>query len=206
MLTLIIPVYGTIYLSNITCSDLIIAIYWYLLAGYLKEIPNNFFERHSVWVLAFSICSVIFLEVLCSIVSEKLGIRTYGIENLIGRFSIFQIIVAVSLFYIFKRLNIGVNMFINIIAQSMLGVYLIHQSPSFRGFLWNNIVNLDFYYKMGNTFTFALALLLGSVLVFLACIIIELLRLYILEKPIFKYVNFPSNLLLKKLNKFMNLS
>lgn len=107
MLTLIIPVYGTIYLSNITCSDLIIAIYWYLLAGYLKEIPNNFFERHSVWVLAFSICSVIFLEVLCSIVSEKLGIRTYGIENLIGRFSIFQIIVAVSLFYIFKRLNIG---------------------------------------------------------------------------------------------------
>lgn len=87
LLTLIVPVYGTIYLSNITCSDIVIAIYWYLLVGYLKRVPNNIITRHAKLMLAMF--SVVFLECCASILSTKLGITTIGIENLIGRFSIF---------------------------------------------------------------------------------------------------------------------
>lgn len=202
ILTLLLPVYGTIHLSSITCSDLAIAVYWYLLWGYLRQKPNNFLERNARKYLLVSMLSVVALEIASSVFCTKFGVLTKGVENLIGRFSIFQVVAALSLFYIFKNMDIGTSKFVNFVAKGVLGVYLIHQNKWFIGYLWNNICKLDYWYK--SSWAFGLVLLLSSLIVFVISTVLDLGRLYLLEK-ISGHINIPFlEKVARKLDKMIN--
>ena len=48
-------------------------------------------------------------------------------------------LAALALFHFFKNLDLGSNRFINGLAGTTLGVYILHQVPVLRDFLWNGI-------------------------------------------------------------------
>lgn len=202
ILTLIIPIYGTINNSNVTCSDFLIAIYWYILYGYLKENPNNFFERNAKKNLVVICLFVIGLEIFFSYICSMLKIETRGIENLIGKFSFFQIIGAISLFYIFKNFKFEYNKFVNICAKGVLGVYLIHQNEFFRNDLWNKIVKLNYFYQNSTPFIFLTMFLLSSIIIFVLCIILDLIRQYLIEYPLYSHIRFLDKFF-EKINKWL---
>ena len=48
-----------------------------------------------------------------------------------------NLLAALALFYLFKGLSLGSVRWINALSGTTLGVYILHQIPAFRGFLWN---------------------------------------------------------------------
>ena len=50
-----------------------------------------------------------------------------------------NLLAALALFYLFQGLNLGSRRWINGLAGTTLGVYILHQVPAFRDFLWNGV-------------------------------------------------------------------
>jgi len=111
------------------------------------------------------------------------------------------VILAVSLFYMFRNWNIGSKGWINFPAKAMLGVYLIHENQLLFPFLWNWIL----FIRDGFTDSAAYPLhLLGCVgLVFILSTAADLIRLYVLERPLSKLLD-ALDPLFRKLDDWFN--
>ena len=88
---------------------------------------------------------------------------------------------SVLLFLAFKNLKIKNNKVINLLAGASFGVYLIHDNKYFRRFLWDNIVQTEKYFYNNAYILYAVA---TAVAIYLACAVIDIIRLYALEKPL----------------------
>ena len=73
---------------------------------------------------------------------------------------------------------------INIIASSVFGVYLIHDNFLMRTKLWMGIIH-------GTDYQYSLKIIPYSIgvviIIFCVCSIIELIRIYLIEKPYMKF-------------------
>ena len=100
--------------------------------------------------------------------------------------SIFVTVAAISLFIIFLNINIKgnrLNRLIGIVSPLTFGVYLIHNNPSIREFMWNAI-DLP---GMMNKLNIGVFVLCGIGIIcgiFCICAGIEFIRLYIYKKII----------------------
>lgn len=94
------------------------------------------------------------------------------------------VIVSVSLFMFFKSMKPFYSRAINLIASSTFGVLLIHaNSDLMRYWLWQDTLkNVSIYYT-GNIYVHSIIAIL---LVYIACTIIDQLRLRFIEKPLFQ--------------------
>lgn len=191
ILTIIVPLYA--FYQNIS-SDLDIAVYYYLLCGYLKRNPNNFFERHANSIFWVSSLLTVLLEIMFDLINP---LTVPGIRRMQGRYSGFAIITAISLFYIFKNLKIKPSTLINVVAKGTLGVYLFHESVFWNESLWNKLLNLDVYFK--NSANYILVYICSVLLIYFVGTVIDLIRLNLLEKPLFS-IKLP--LLERMFNKF----
>ena len=98
------------------------------------------------------------------------------------------VVLSVSLFMFFKDLRIPQSKWINIIAQSCFGVLLIHaNSDAMRQWLWYDTLNVAGQY---HTNTFIMHSILSVIGIYTVCTIIDQLRIVIIEKPVFKRLNY----------------
>lgn len=88
------------------------------------------------------------------------------------------ILSAISLFFIFHKLKLKFNKYINLLAQTVLGVYMIHDYHRHRKFLIEIVNSLSDNY---DSFIFVMLLAMLVVGIFLFCSLIELLRLNIFK-------------------------
>ena len=108
----------------------------------LSSVISNKFTTNYKYGLLITV-GVYFFYIICIIVFDYAGkynphlgkYATYGAEEN----SIFTIVCAVSLFCCFKNLKIKNSKYINYFAQSMFGVYLVHDNNYVRYFLWREI-------------------------------------------------------------------
>lgn len=96
------------------------------------------------------------------------------------------VLLSISLFLLFKNLKITNCKAINFLARGVFGVYLIHEHSLVRDLLWNHLFQ--------NTRQFEdpklpLHALFAVVTVFLCCEIIELIRIYLLEKNYMRLIH-----------------
>ena len=71
-------------------------------------------------------------------------------------------LAALALFYLFKGLDLGCVRWVNALAGTTLGVYILHQVPAFRGFLWNGLLQAEAHHgSVGYTLLAILAVFLG---------------------------------------------
>lgn len=94
-------------------------------------------------------------------------------------------LVAVLLLAGFSKINIGKNKIINLIASATFGVYLIHDEKLMRPFLWDRLFKVNEYSESKMLIPYSIAVIL---LVFISCIVIELIRANTLEKLYMKPV------------------
>lgn len=59
--------------------------------------------------------------------------------------SIFVLLCGIGLFYTFKNIQIE-SKWVNKIAKTMFGVYLIHTNPLISSWLWNEVINVGRFY------------------------------------------------------------
>ena len=88
------------------------------------------------------------------------------------------LLAALALFHFFKNWDLGSNRVVNALAGTTLGVYILHQVPVLRDFLWNGIFHAQAHHgSAGYT-------LLVIVLTFAGCAAIDALRTKFIMQPL----------------------
>lgn len=189
----------TVTNSTFQSNNLIWFVYLYSIAGYIKLYKDNT-EFPSKKCLALTL-SLIVLTFSSVIVFDLLGRKV----EFIGKYSTYFygmqklpiLLISIFLFLGFKNTKMKYNKTINLISSATFGVYLIHENNLIRLFLWKNIFD-------GIAFSDTITLIPYSIIavatVYIVCTIIELLRIYILEKNYMKVVE----KIEFKINNFIN--
>lgn len=106
---------------------------------------------------------------------------------------ILALLTAVTTFMWVKNIKINYSKWINTIASSMFGVFLIHaNSVTMRNWLWKDTLQNANHYGDEHYISYAIMCVL---IVFITCIIIDQIRIHTIEKITLKYID-------KILNKY----
>lgn len=100
---------------------------------------------------------------------------------------LFALLLSVSSFMMFKNMKVRYNKWINMIAATTFGVFLIHtRGAAMRHWLWYDLIDCGGHYN--DTYYWAYAI--GCVLaIFIVCSMIDMLRINLLEKRLFKVID-----------------
>ena len=96
------------------------------------------------------------------------------------------LLMAITLFMGFVTLKMNYHKWINMIASTTFGVYLIHDSSYIRYYLWTNIFKINQY--QDSTFLILYSILVVFIL-YVSCTMIDLIRKKLVEKPYMLFVN-----------------
>lgn len=149
---------------------------WYLFlvcsAGYIRK--YNPFKQKSTLYLSLA-AAVLSFEwgVTYFIDCYNINIPSFG--NNVPYFYDYRYIptflIALLVFAGFLQLDLRPNKYINIVASTMFGVYLLHDYPLMRDYLWRDVLSLDV-----NTDNFVVKSIVRVLVVVVTCSLIELIR------------------------------
>lgn len=175
-------------LQRLYCNEFVQFIFFYIVGAYFGKYRNNFFSNNKTNYIVLTvmiivlICSVIVLDLLGTKISYLVGHSTY----FFSRMSPFVIILSISLLNIFLNKKFYINKFINKISQGVFAVYLISDNNYVRNILWSDLLHNQKYF---NSNALILHMFISIVLIFIICIFIELIRIFIFEKLYKTYLN-----------------
>lgn len=162
----------------------------YFLAGYLRLHPARWMEKKwlALAVAATSYLFVAYYATAFEYLSPLLGdFADILPDKLSLEHQVPVLLCALGLFLFFKNLNIKGSRFINALAGAMFGVYLCHEHRLWRETLWQDWFDCRDVYAAPRRFAGqALWAIAG---VFFISLSIELIRLYALEKPLFRLID-----------------
>lgn len=154
----------------------------FIIASYIRLYPNKFFENRKI------IGGITFI----SIIVASLSILSLHWTVSAGYFfvtdcnKIFAVIIALSSFLFFKNMNIKDSKLINRISMSTFGVLLIHaNSSAMRQWLWRDVFQCTTLFNL-SIMKLVVVSLGGVICVFVACVVIDQIRIYCIEKPFLK--------------------
>lgn len=157
----------------------------YLLASYIRLYPHPVMTKRKLWSIIttssiiLAICSMI---VMSYIFGSKAPCFFVSDSN-----KIFAVIVAVASFLWFKNIKISYSKLINAIGASTFGVLLIHaNSDAMRQWLWKDTIDCVGHYDLP-PLLLILYFLTSVFVIFFVCIIIDRIRILLVERPFFKW-------------------
>ena len=190
--------------STLTPIGVILFVYLYIIGGYIKLYGLKFFENKKAKNMFLIVLGYVIITCLV-LIGKKL--EQYNVFwNKIFEYyrelnSIFILIPSISLFYIFKEIDIGCNKIINYFASISLGVYLFHESNFMRYRLWHEILTIGKIQKLpGGVIT---GLVISIVSFYAITAFIEFFRINLIEKNILKSKTI--NRLFNKINNYMSI-
>ncbi len=161
----------------------------YLLGAYIRlyGIPKFENKKYCIKVIVFSYVVLLGLTIIFDIIAVSLKKDLY--VNMATKAqvqtSILLILIAISLFYFFKKTSFN-SKIINFIAPSMLGVYLIHDNGIFKSWYWKEFFPNNNYLYSNYLFVHFLIKVIG---IFIVSLIIDLIRRLLIEKPCSKIID-----------------
>ena len=96
-------------------------------------------------------------------------------------YGFFQLLLGIGLFIIFLKAKINYRPWINVIASTTFGIYLLHDNKLFLHYMWDNVLATYQYY---DSILLPLYAILVVVLIFVIGMIVDYMRLAFIEKPI----------------------
>lgn len=189
LLVLAVPLvaYPTLFAEDGVVSDLAwMFLYEYLLAAYLRRYPDNrlssLLRRRSVALLLgiglplLNTAARAWLEWQGQTDSKAFQYIAYYRT---GLGALPNLLAALALFFLFQGLNLGNRRWINALAGTTLGVYILHQVPAFRVFLWNGIFQAQAHHGSVPHTLFVIAA------TFAGCALIDALRNRLVMRPLY---------------------
>lgn len=188
----IIPTFTT---SSYQSNSLWWFIYLYAISGYIRIYAKEKLSKGKVYLF----CSLVFVGItfLSTVVFDVLGTRIsflgkhatyfYGMQKLP------VLLISLFIFLGFLQIDIGYRKFVNTVASATFGVYLIHDNGYVRSFLWNLIFKNSEFSNNSILPAYSIVVIIS---VFIICTLIELLRIYFIEKH---YIQ-----LIKRISSFCN--
>lgn len=147
----------------------------YLIGAYIRLYPAKAFDSKILTGFAMALCLAL----------------SWGTIPFCGYYlsidcnRILAVLTSVSMFLFFKNLDLGCNRVVNAIASTTLGVLLIHDNGYMRERLWTQYLHCAQYRSSENVILYSLAVVLS---IYAVCVVIDLLRQFILERPIFSRI------------------
>jgi len=181
---LLFSIINTLTGQNFYGNELIQFILFYSLGAYLSKYKDNFFskKKNSLITVLITILILISSVIIIDLLGTKyLVFRSYS-TYLFKRTSIVCILLGTSIFSLFNQKETH-NKFINILSSSVLGVYLISDNSHIRKVLWINILKVCNYVEKSSLI---IHMLISVLLVYIICLLIDLIRKHTLEKLISK--------------------
>lgn len=155
--------------------DIVHFVFMYCIGGYLRLHFDS--KGKFKWLFGY---------IICSSITSILSIHPFPpykvIYEIWGYDYIFNILSAICLFIFFTKINIQ-SKFINIISSTVLGVYLIHGNDFVTPIIYKNVG----LYWDSNMLIFNLVIRI--VVVFCVCSLIELIKEFIFNKTIYKFID-----------------
>ena len=188
------------------------SIFWfivlYLIGGFIRLHVNldkfSFKKLIVTGIISIIVCYVLYAGVSTAGLLLGSGKILEVSKLLYGENSLFVLIVSIVLFIIFLKRKEFSNKYINYIAGSVLGVYLIHENMYFRPFLWKVLLKNSTYYNSPSLIIFAIVSIIG---IFLICTGIDIIRRLTIEKLWILILDAKlDNLVIWIKNKFMGVS
>ena len=189
LLVLAVPLvaYPTLFAEDGIVSDLAwMFLYEYLLAAYLRRYPDNrlsrLLRRRSVALLLsiglplLNTAARAWLEWQGQTDSKAFQYIAYYRT---GLGALPNLLAALALFFLFQSLNLGSRRWINALAGTTLGVYILHQVPAFRDYLWNGIFQAQAHHGSVAYTLFVIAA------TFAGCALIDALRTRLVSRPLY---------------------
>lgn len=160
----------------------------YFIGAYIRLYRAEWFSNRKWWTIAAVITLVL------SLLSVVAGAFVYyKFEKVIWFYfvadsnKILAVVTAVSLFVFFKNLKLKYNPVINTVAASTFGVLLLHaNSDTMRQWLWKDTLNNAGAFHTDMFIVHAICSVLG---IYIICTIIDIGRIYLIEKPVFKLID-----------------
>lgn len=160
----------------------------YFIAAYVRLYPLRWMGNRKI-IGSILVCSII-LAIISILVIDYRAIQTgftnyyYFVNN---SHKILALVIGVSIFLFFKNLKIKQSKLINQIASTTFGVLLIHtNSATMRTFVWKGLHVTEMYTKPLEELVFhAVTSVIG---IFVVCSVLDLLRICLLEKPLFRWI------------------
>ena len=179
-------VYPTLFGENGAVSDTAwMFLYEYLLIAYLRRWQDNRLAhllQHRAAALGLGL-GLPLLNTILRAVLETSGLTDGKAFQYMAYYrtalgALPNLLAALALFYLFRGLDLGCVRWVNALAGTTLGVYILHQVPAFRGFLWNGLLQAEAHHgSVGYT-------LLAILAVFLGCAAVDALRTVLVMRPL----------------------
>lgn len=183
-LLFIFTILSTVFNNVFVFGEIFWFITVYFVGAYLKLYPPTWANslRASRNLLIISLI-VSYASVVLMIIK---GQFTYTYYFVIDANKLGAVLVSIFMFTTFKNINIGYSRFINLIAKTTFGVLLIHaNSDAMRRFMWRDLLHVDTFYSLPLT-TLIIKSLLICLGIFIVCSILDMIRIYLFEEPLFK--------------------
>ena len=179
-------IYPTVFGGDGVVSDTAwMFLYEYLLVAYLRRYPDNRLTRllqNRAAALALGV-GLPLANTAVRTVLETRGLTDGKAFQYISYYrtalgALPNLLAALALFYLFKSLDLGHRRWINALSGTTLGVYILHQVPAFRDFLWNGILQTQAHHGSVGYTLFAI----GAV--FLGCAAVDAARTAVVMRPL----------------------
>lgn len=185
-------------------NNLLWFITLYAIAGYIKlyGLNEKFTTKH--YFVFWLICSVITYSssVVIMLLAGKSESFPLYVTYFFEQEKITTLLTAVSLFMIFATLKLNYHKWINVIASATFGVYLIHDSNLLRPLIWLKLFKNAQYQDSALLIPYSIGAVIA---VYVTCSLIDLLRLYIIEKPFMMLLKRCSQKKIKPFEKFIRM-
>lgn len=174
----------TLTTFNPVGNDLLWFFYLYLLGGWLRE--QRPWKRAVSGAAFVGGALIVWISMgLIGWARRAWGFDYIGPDYLIWQYMIPTFVASVGLFQWFAAWNIPPVRWVNTAAKGALGVYLIHDNPLVRAWLWPH---LAWTYALGPAAILAVGLL-SAMGVYLAGATIDLARIAWLERPLLGWID-----------------
>ena len=178
-------------LGNMYVNNLGLFICFYAIAAYIRMYPDacaSWFKKTKENFLAFAGIFLLFAASVLTfdLIGNYIELVARNATHFIALSSPLIILGGVCLFLGFKNLKIPSSKFINQVALSVFGVYLIHDNPFVRTWLWHDVFRNAMWFES----PYLVLIILGmGVVVFCGCVVIDQVRIRVVERPLFAWID-----------------
>lgn len=187
LFSLISTVIPTVLNYNYFCNHLLWFIYVYIVGAAIKRY-NVLQKLNSIYlfIIALLVSLIAFFIHYYSNNYLDIGMIKDRIFFPYDAQNVLELSFAILVFCAFSKIKIKYNPFINTLSSATFGVYLIHDHPAVREFVWNVIICGN---RIINKQYFIVYEFISVLAVYIVCTIIEFIRKYTVEKLYSKRLN-----------------
>ena len=186
--TVIYMIYGQRLFDE---GNLFYFILGYYVASYIRIYDPKFLKNNKINVIGcvtLSTCFILWILMVLYYRDKVPFIANHYVQFFSYPFAMTRfpsLLNAIFVFSIFHNLKIENNKFINTLAGTTFGIYLIHENQLLNKVIWHKLFQFDLF--LDSKFLFAY-MIFAIVIVFLVCAGIDWLRQRYVEKPLMNLI------------------